>query len=361
MRVGVFRYLEFHEPIVRPIYELLRHKHECIYATHFGPLFDFRPHVVVMGEAIFDKMREELPDALYVHTRHGLASKKITYRGASECDFMCVTSEYMRDWYLAAGARPRREFWISGYTQLDPLLRGDQLSVPFDLDKNRKTVLYSPTYDPPMSSAEMLGERLIELICGSRTDVQIVIKPHPLIPAWLPKWMEMWRGLVARHKHVYLVENARTDIIPFLQAADLMVSDASSVQLQFLGTNRPLILINNPKRFDYSEFDPNGFEWTWRDMAEQIDDVNALPAAVDEALSNPSLRADRRAHYRKLLFGDLTDGRAAERIAANIDKLAPRFPASGPLFKATWLARRGARRARRFLPAKKALWERPAA
>jgi len=97
-------------------------------------------------------------------------------------------------------------------------------------------------------------------------------------------------------------------------------------------------------------------------MGTQVDSVEDLPAAVSAALSNPRLNADRRAHYRKLLFDDLTDGKAVERLCHNVEELAAASPsdrvsylASVPAArlaarKVKWAVRRAAQGITRLCP-----------
>jgi CDP-glycerol glycerophosphotransferase (TagB/SpsB family) len=325
MRIGFLAYAKFHDAILQPIHENLRRNHWCLYTANREALFDFKPHVVIMGEAIFGELRPRLPNTVFVHTRHGLASKRVAYQGANESDYLCVTSDYMREWYQQGGAKPLRDFWVIGYVGMDPLFRGDTL--PFPRKPGQKTVLYAPTFNRPLSSASMMGDRVVELIRGSRKDISIIIKPHPLIAEQSPEWMETWRRLVHEHEDIHLVADANDDVMPYLRAADVLITDASSVQLYYLALDRPMILINNPDRFDCEYFDPRGFEWTWRDMGTQIENMEELPKAVNAALSDSRLNSDRRAHYRKLLFDDLTDGRAVERLCHNVEALAATAPA----------------------------------
>jgi hypothetical protein len=356
VRVGLLKYREFHDPILRPVYRALCDAHECLLTANEEELVHFRPHLVIMGEAVAARLRSRMPRALFVHTRHGLASKNVAYKGANETDYLCVTSPFVRDWYIQRKAAPRRAFWIVGYLQMDPLFRGDNLPRPVPVPWGRKTVLYAPTWNPAMSSAPMLGERTIDLIRGRRDDVSIVIKPHPVIATKSPEWMQWWRDAAAADPNVHLVEQVDQDVIPYLKLADVLVTDASSVALEYLATDRPMVLINNRQRFGCRDFDPAGFEWAWRDMGEEVFDADELPGAVDRALTDPSSRADLRARYRALLFGDLTDGRTAERIREHVAEL----PAVLPLVAAEYVAGWPLRRARGIRRRLGRLWSRPA-
>src|SRR5262249_4898373 len=136
-----------------------------------------------------------------------------------------------KEWYEQSNARPRRDFWVIGYVGLDPLFRGDTPTLPFSQKPGQKTVLYAPTFNVPLSSAPMIGDRLAELIRGARQDISIVIKPHPLIAEQSPEWMETWHRLVREQPDIHLVANANDDVMPYLRAADVLITDASSVQL----------------------------------------------------------------------------------------------------------------------------------
>jgi len=342
VRIGLFKYHEFHEPILRPAWQALQVRHQCLLTAQESALIAFQPDVVIMAEAIAGRLRHALPRALFVHTRHGLASKNVAYKGANECDFLCVTSEFVRDWYLKNGARPRRGFWVIGYLQMDSLFAGDDLALPVTLAPGRKTVLYAPTWNPELSSAAMLGEDFHALLRGGRDDVSIIIKPHPLIATKFPEWMKIWREAASVDPNVHLIEQANCDVIPFLRAADLLVTDASSVQLEYLALDRPMVLINNPQRFTCKGFDPAGFEWAWRDMGEEVSRAEDVGAAVADALANPNRRAAQRARYRQQLFGNLMDGGTAARLAARVDALERLLP----LVRAQWLVGWPLRRAR---------------
>ena len=320
-RVALHLNQRYHYRILRPVFDALLERHPVLLTPHVNELIDFDPDVVVVAESQSALLRRKLPRALFVWVRHGLISKNATCFAARTADFACLTSELSRDWYIAQGGRPRRDFWITGYPQMDPLFRKAPLPLPLQLPADRKTVLYAPTWTAGLSSAPMLGERTVELIGGARPDLSIVIKPHPVTADHHPDWLTTWRALAADHPHVHLIDDRAADVMPYLKAADVLVSDASSVIFQYLALDRPIVLVTNPERRSVGHFDPTGIEWRWRDVGTEVHDVAELPAAVSAALDNPALGADRRAHYREQLFGSYNDGRAAERIAQKITEL----------------------------------------
>jgi len=103
---------------------------------------------------------------------------------------VCVGAEVRLGAYEQGGASPRA-YWHTGYPQLEPLFRRDT-PPPLPVDPARKTVLYAPTWNLGLSSAGMLGGRVVELIRRRAGDVNVVIKPHPVIGDWRPRWMATW-------------------------------------------------------------------------------------------------------------------------------------------------------------------------
>ncbi|MBK8752182.1 MAG: CDP-glycerol glycerophosphotransferase family protein [Candidatus Competibacteraceae bacterium] len=128
---------------------------------------------------------------------------------------------------------------------------------------------------------------------------------------------------MAQEPNVFLIDPPGQDLVPFLKAADLMISDCSSAAFQFLALDRPLILINNPQRFTTPEcFDEQGIEWQWRDMATQVNNIQQLHSAIQAALDTPETNGSVRRCYRERLFGHYTDGNAVQRVAAHLRTLA---------------------------------------
>jgi CDP-glycerol glycerophosphotransferase (TagB/SpsB family) len=293
----------------------------------------FRPHVVLAAEDIsYLHLRGHLPKSIFVHTRHGLASKGIPEKSFRAADYVCVTSDYIERDFTSRGIKPRRAFWTIGYIQMDNLLRAQR---PPQIPPGRKVVLYAPTWHHGLSSLPLLAQNAVKLLKQGAPESFLVIKPHPLVqqgvdPALAP-WMEDLRAQCRGRDDVYLVEDRSSDIMPLLKAADVLVTDASSVQLEYLALDRPIVLINHPERFQSPHFDPSGYEWAWRDMGQTVDRLDQLPQAIHTALENPALGRTERARYREMLFGDNADGRAGRRLAERIASLESRVASEASL------------------------------
>lgn len=341
MRVGIYYRHSFHQAIFQSTISALSDRHQCLATSDTGELTRFLPHVIIAAEDLtYLHLRAHLPFSRFIHTRHGLANKGIPARSFRAADYVCVTSEYVRDQFIAQGIQPRREYWITGYIQMDNLLSAPR---PAQIPAGRKVVLYAPTWHQGLSSLPMLNSRVAELLHAGRSDTFVVIKPHPLVQEGqdpkLAPWMQTLREACAGRSDTLLIEERGTDVMPWLNAADVLVTDASSVQLEFLALDRPLVLIDNPERFNSVHFDGKGLEWVWRDMGDAIDDVNALPAALSTALDDPRKRSQRRAEYRERMFGNLVDGRSGARLAEHVNQLAPQVASEAQLLAASPVGR----------------------
>jgi CDP-glycerol glycerophosphotransferase (TagB/SpsB family) len=323
MRIGIYYRHSFHQAIFQTTIDALQSRHTCLATSDTGELTRFRPHVIVAGEDLtYLHLRAHLPLTRFVHTRHGLADKGVPARSFRAADYVCLTSEAVRDDFLAQGIRPRREYWVTGYVQMDNLFSAPR---PAQIPAGRKVVLYAPTWHEGLSSLPLLGTRAADLLHGGRTDTFVAIKPHPLVMERgdLAAWRDALRASVRGRRDTLLIEGRGEDIMPWLKAADVLVTDASSVQLEYLALDRPMVLIDHPARFASEHYSAEGLEWNWREMGERVGSADAVPGAITDALSNPRLGAERRAVYREHLFGSLLDGRSGERVAAHIDALAP--------------------------------------
>ena len=99
--------------------------------------------------------------------------------------------------------------------------------------------------------------------------------------------MAWWRELARREPGVHLVEDTHADVTAYMLAADIMVSDASSVVFEFLALDRPIVLVTNPLHRADPAYDPESIIWRWRDVGEEIHDVAEAGAAIGARSASP--------------------------------------------------------------------------
>ena len=310
---------DWHRTILDPLVRRFREWRDVDYACTSEILMGWRPnlqpHLVIVCDAgAVQWLREIFPKSLFMHVGHGFISKNQTSYHYCHPDFICVAGQHTVDRLNALGHVPRQQFFVTGLMQSDLLFQSAAKIGKSDGQSYHSSVIYAPTWNEALTSVAIFGDDIVPLIRGQDQSIRIVIKPHPHISVVRPDWINRWRDISLNHRNVILYD-ADSDLIPLLLDADLMVSDASSAIFHFLALNRPIILINNPQRFDDSDaYDSEGIEWQWRDIAEQIDEIQFLAAAVRRELDSPKNRSEQRLKRKQELFGELTDGQSCERV-----------------------------------------------
>ena len=215
-------------------------------------------------------------------------------------------------------------YYVSGYSKLDSyFLLTQEDRIKFlqhrHLDPNKKTILYAPTFYP--SSILKMGKKFPEDLA----DYNIILKPHSHL--FLRKKyrkdlnrLKSW----AQYPNVYLANFNETNILPFLQAADLMISDMSSAVFEFAGVGKPVIInmflryrllhklfpYKITKRLDTEHF----YLWNVGDTPKNYQE---MLVNTKENLTNPDKNKTNRENIGHQVIG-IVDGKVSERI---VDKL----------------------------------------
>lgn len=182
----------------------------------------------------------------------------------------------------------------TGWSKLDPLFSPHQETDDYKTDK--PLILYAPTFSPKLTSTEALLP-YIKKLTESR-DWQWIVKLHPKATC---EEVLMYKKL--ENDNLRFVETG--DIIPLLQAADVILSDTSSVLAEFALQEKVVVAFNNRRP------EP------WMLNFEQ---ANKLEAMIEKAL----LKEDsfvKRINQHCSFIHPYNDGCSSERVLAAIDKL----------------------------------------
>lgn len=121
----------------------------------------------------------------------------------------------------------------TGWPKMDPLFWDAPGDAPL---KTRPVVLLTSTFTPRLSAAPVLADTVAGLVKAG--NFQWLVNFHPKMdPAVVDRYRAMQGDNLA-----YLETD---DIIPLLKAADIMVSDTSSVLSEFLLQGRPVVTFRN--------------------------------------------------------------------------------------------------------------------
>lgn len=224
-----------------------------------------------------------------------------------------------------------------GYPKSDALLQGkfERTTVirGLGLDPSKRTILYAPAWDPG-GSLRSFGEPLIEQLLQV-PDANVIAKLHPVshTPPSSASY-EFYTGGVNWAERLSRFDSnpsfrhvADFQVDPLLVAADLLVTDFSSVALEFVGLDKPIIYVDCPEYFEKTlklpgyESDPEYVKTNPRANAGRhvgivVEDVNQLRTAAEEALANPSFNSVKRRDLASMLL--YNPGRGAETAASEI-------------------------------------------
>ncbi len=342
MDVVFYLQFEFHRAVLEPVYTLLKQRFRCLFTAHLQLALSAKPKIVVMAERThFEQFRTAQPGTIVVWLRHGFASKGNFIPSVTASDFAGLNSQWVRDDLKSRGIKPLIDFWVTGFVPADVIFQKEQ-PLPHDLNgagfsPERKTVLYAPTYNETFNSFKALGRTWIDEVVNEIGEINIIIKPHPITPSRSQEWMEYWREAQTCHRHVYLVEDSHANVYRYFNFADVLLSDASSVVFYFLGLDRPVVLVTDPTRdLDCGFYDPDGPEWNWRELGVEVGSPRELAGAISNSLENPAYKSELRHKYAQRVFGNLTDGRSAERVAEKISALLSPEPLDRDWVEASW-------------------------
>ncbi|HKP14385.1 MAG TPA: CDP-glycerol glycerophosphotransferase family protein [Blastocatellia bacterium] len=195
---------------------------------------------------------------------------------------------------------------LVGYPKLDCLVDGtlnrDAILTSLGINPSRQTVLYAPTWSP-YSSLNAMGEALVEKLCAAGFAVIVKLHDRSRDPEYIHSggvnWAERLRPLLEASGGV-LAE--ASDASPCLAAADVLITDHSSVGFEYLLLDRPLVRIEMPQLIAATNIHPD-YVALMAEAATSVRDAGEAVRAVEDALASPADKSEsRRAVASKLFY-----------------------------------------------------------
>jgi hypothetical protein len=237
--------------------------------------------------------------------------------------------------YVQSGVIRQDQATLVGFPKTDALLNGAwpaaDVRLSLGLSPSLETVLYAPTFSPA-SSLHLAGEAIVETLLASGRNVIVKLhdrsaRPHEKYtegidwPARLRRFEEQGRFALARG----------ADSGPYLAAADLLVTDHSTVGFEFALLDRPIVVYDAPALKEAARIDSE--KWALlRSMADVVSSPAALRTAVDAALASPARLRDARRPAQALFAhaGEAT-ARALDVVYELLElPMRPTAPAPSP-------------------------------
>lgn len=256
---------------------------------------------------------------LHVHVNHG------------ESDKVCMVSNQVKayDRVFIAGEAARRRHRAAliefDESSLVPVGRPQLDLRPASVlpDSTQRTILYAPTWEGEnasnnYTSVDVLGPAIVEKALAV-PDVRVVYKPHPRVavsplPDVAAAHREIVRKLSRGEGHIVQEQG---DILAVFPGCDLMITDVSSVGLDFLYTRarQPMFIADR-----YDDRERLHTDAPISRCADVIDSatIGLLTETLTARLDHDEYR-EARAAVRELYFGDLAPGESTIRFLAAID------------------------------------------
>jgi len=182
---------------------------------------------------------------------------------------------------------PRLDCLVDGTLQRDAIL------TSLGIDPSRKTVLYAPTWSR-YSSAATMGEDIVKRLGAA--GYAVIVKLHDRsrqaddYHSGGVDWGARLEPLLKANGGV-LASGSNSST--YLAAADLLITDHSSVGFEYLLLDRPLIRIHVPELLEKTDIEPV-YVQLMSDASTSVINIDELCTAVDQNFADPKAKSASR-------------------------------------------------------------------
>ena len=252
---------------------------------------------------------------------HGAGDKK--YGGSAHCletyDYHFISGDKHLHKIKDVGITIAEEKLIKiGYPKfdeyLDSKLNKDQyLEYLGIVDKSRKNILYAPTWKWGDGTLRRFGKKFCKEI--SR-DYNLIIRPHFQDRSYIIK-LKLWAKLNGL-KHIYFSNPAKiikNNTMNDFAISDLLISDTSSINYEYLITCKPIIIVDN----NYDQLHNMPTDLNILDIVQTYQsNKNDICSMIDFELNRNTFD-----NYNKMLHNCFyfNDGKSSQRAADFIKSL----------------------------------------
>ncbi len=244
-----------------------------------------RPEVLFSADFLLASKRARTSIQIF----HGVSIKNyFLNERIHDYDHVFATGPYMIRRYVERGFFEQGDPKLMhvGLPKTDRLTDGTLSRSEFlqshGLDPALPTVLYAPSWGQE-SSLDRMGEELLRCLAGLPTNVLVKLHDN----AYDPRYAQRdWRALLDELSGPRFAAPDTFDVIPYMHAADLMVTDISSVAFEWLQVDRPLVFMTFPDQLQ--RWDGKADLDTWgRRIGRECHAVEDLPGIIEGELAQP--------------------------------------------------------------------------
>lgn len=220
---------------------------------------------------------------------------------ATRADCVLSTSSYLDDFFnesfscrrIIRAGYPRNEVIVRKATELE--LIGSEITHDMAHalnNKKRKKVLFVPTWQRgPVDLITQSSKFLLQLIqICNHLQADVFIKNHPI-------YIDAGKSRALSSQAFYIAPG--TDLYPWLENFDLLITDYSSIMFDFLLTGKPIMKLKLAPN-EHQSFEPDYTLIPDISYAYDFDAIN-YPEVVLKALLNDDMQ-EKRSELCKILF-----------------------------------------------------------
>lgn len=182
-----------------------------------------------------------------------------------------------------------------GFPKLDSLLNDsinsdslEKLSSKLKIDKNKKTLLFSATWNNSgMSAIEKWYNRLSEI----SYKYNILVTVHPFTD-------DLYKNAIRNNEETTYIED--DDLYPYMKLSDALISDTSSIIAEYCTLYKPIICFNTDNA---DRTDPEVTKII-DNISLKVNDFVELTSKLTGELSDPTKRKKEQKIAVKLFFDD---------------------------------------------------------
>ena len=217
---------------------------------------------------------------------------------------------------------------ITGVPKLDPLATSEPDREAFlkrrQMDSRLPTILYAPT-GSMHNSMETMGLKVVRAI-GDAGKWNLLVKLHDHPKDTSIDWKKELAPLETNRMRVVSEE----DVVPYLLIADLLLTDASSVSMEYTLRDRPIVFLDVPELFEDVKERQGALdlETHGRKVGVIVKAAEQVVEAIGDSLAHPAREGSLRRAAAADIFHD--PGKASERVAGIVlhaAGLEPELPA----------------------------------
>lgn len=297
---------KYHIHSIKGLWYLVISKYIVYTGLNISSLINFKKHILL-------QLWHGMPIKTLGYTEKNVADDIFTqYKDYGKYGYFFVSSDIFKLSMVSCFLMKPNKVFISGQAKTDCILSNrnrEEISNFIHSDNYRRIIIYAPTYKEALRNKRRDIDRAFKNIfyCEDYQEslffkfledenILFIIKPHPLDEIFYRKYIS--KGFL-NHKNIKVLfdddmKNNNFYFYDFFKFADLLITDFSSIAIDYLISKKPVIFLNglsdeyNKKRGFILE---DNYEILM--PGAKVDSFSSLIKAINDAITVDSWKSER--------------------------------------------------------------------